>query len=84
MKNLITLLVVIFYFSITNLNAVQINAYDISYQATSNNNIFKVTVKIFRDCSAEGLCSGCNTPFPAGTTNGCNLKTLVLQQLFME
>ncbi len=74
MKNIFTLLIVIFLFSTNKVAAAQINACDISYQATSNKNIYKVNVKIYRDCSAEVLCAGCETPFPNGNTNGCTLK----------
>jgi hypothetical protein len=74
MKNIFTLLIAILLFSANKVVAIQINASDISYQATANKNIFKVTVKVYRDCSAEALCAGCNIAFPNGTTNGCTLK----------
>lgn len=74
MKNLFTLLIAFLFFGLSSVKAVQINACDISYQATANKNIFKVTAKVYRDCSAEALCSGCEIPFPNGTTNGCSLK----------
>lgn len=74
MKNLFTNLVIILFLALSNCEAAQINACDMSYQATSNKNIFKITVKVYRDCSAEALCTGCEIPFPNGTTSGCNLN----------
>lgn len=74
MKNLFTNLVIFLFFGLSISEAAQINACDISYQATSNKNIYKITVKVYRDCSAEALCFGCEIPFPNGTTSGCNLN----------
>ncbi len=74
MKNIFTFLTVFLLFNANKVVAVQINAADMSYQATANKNIFKVTIKVYRDCSAEALCAGCNIAFPNGTTTGCTLK----------
>lgn len=42
---------------------------DISYSCTSTSGIYKVTLKIYRDCSGAPVCSGCNsTP---GNMSGC-------------
>ncbi len=72
MKKLFTLILALLCLS--QVEAAQINACDISYQATSNKNIFNLSVKIYRDCSAEALCSSCDIPFPNGNTNGCTLE----------
>lgn len=74
MKNIFTLLIAIFLFTSNKVDAVQINTCEISYQNTSIKNIYKVMVKVYRDCSADALCAGCNIAFPNGTTNGCTLK----------
>ena len=42
---------------------------DISYQCTSSPGVYKVTLKIYRDCAGAYMCPGCaNTP---GSMSGC-------------
>ena len=45
-----------------------------SYQCTEVKNVYKLTVKVYRDCSGENLCSGCSNAIPNGNTNGCTLQ----------
>jgi hypothetical protein len=73
MKNLITILFALIFIQNNQVNAKQINACDMSYQCTDIKNIYKVTVKVYRDCSGENLCSGCSNAIPNGNTNGCTL-----------
>jgi hypothetical protein len=44
---------------------------DISYQCTSTPGVYKVTMKIYRDCAGISLCGGCNNAIPNGTVSGC-------------
>ena len=44
---------------------------DISYQCTSTPGIYKVSLKLYRDCSGIQLCGGCSNAIPNGTTAGC-------------
>jgi hypothetical protein len=73
MKKLLAILFALIFIQNNQINAKQINACDMSYQCTDLKNIYKVTVKVYRDCSAENLCSGCSNAIPNGNTNGCTL-----------
>ncbi|MFZ4797428.1 MAG: T9SS type A sorting domain-containing protein [Bacteroidia bacterium] len=73
MKKLFTILFALIFFQNNQINAKQINASDISYQCTEVKNVYKVTVKVYRDCTGENLCSGCSNAIPNGNTNGCTL-----------
>ena len=42
---------------------------DITYQCTSTPGVYKVTMKIYRDCAGIPLCSGCNSS--PGSVSGC-------------
>ncbi len=49
---------------------------DISYICTSTPNVYKVTMKVYRDCSGVALCTACTSnPVPTGNTAGCNTST---------
>jgi len=74
MKKLITILFALLFIQNIQINAKQINASDISYQCTEVKNVYKLTVKVYRDCSGENLCSGCSNTIPNGNTNGCTLQ----------
>jgi len=64
MKQLFTLLTCIIFAYLNQVNAVQISACDMSYQTTTNKNIYRVTVKLYKDCWGEALCTGCeNTDY---------------------
>jgi len=44
---------------------------DISYQCTSTPGIYKVSLKLYRDCAGIQLCNGGSNAIPNGTTAGC-------------
>ncbi len=44
---------------------------DISYACTSTPNVYKVTMKIYRDCVGIPLCPNCSNTIPTGTVVGC-------------
>jgi PKD repeat protein len=48
---------------------------DISYTCTSTPNIYKVTMKIYRDCSGVFYCTSCANPIPNGNVSGCTTAT---------
>jgi PKD repeat protein len=48
---------------------------DISYTCTSTPNIYKVTMKIYRDCSGVKYCLSCANPIPNGSVSGCTTAT---------
>ncbi len=73
MKKLFTILFALIFIQNNQINAKQINACDMSYQCTEVKNVYKVTVKVYRDCTGENLCSGCSNAIPNGNTNGCTL-----------
>ncbi|MES2656348.1 MAG: PKD domain-containing protein [Bacteroidota bacterium] len=45
---------------------------DLSYQCTTTPGVYKVTLKVYRDCNGIVFCSGCAQPLPTGTVTGCN------------
>ncbi len=71
MKKQSTLLIFILLSLISfKINASHIAGCDISYQCTTTPNVYKVNVKIYRDCSGIPLCPGCSS-FP-GNISTCN------------
>lgn len=74
MKKLINLFIaVIALLYHTQLKASHVVGSDISYTCTSTPNVYKVTLKVYRDCSGIPLCKNCSdNPIPTGTTSGCN------------
>ena len=74
MKKLLAILFALIWIQNNQIFAKQINACDISYQCTDIKNVYKLTVKVYRDCSAENLCTGCSNAIPNGNTNGCTLQ----------
>jgi PKD repeat protein len=44
---------------------------DVSYTCTNTPGVYKVTLKVYRDCAGINLCTGCQNPIPNGTTAGC-------------
>ncbi|MES2655131.1 MAG: T9SS type A sorting domain-containing protein [Bacteroidota bacterium] len=57
----------------TQLKASHVVGSDMSYTCTTTPNVYKVTLKIYRDCSGINLCKNCgDNPVPTGNTNGCN------------
>jgi PKD repeat protein len=54
---------------------------DISYQCTSTPGVYKVSLKLYRDCSGIQICAGCNNSIPSGTTTGCSIGTTGTQIL---
>ncbi|MFZ4797427.1 MAG: T9SS type A sorting domain-containing protein [Bacteroidia bacterium] len=73
MKQILLILLPLIFGQINQINAKQINACDMSYQCTEVKNVYKLTVKVYRDCTGENLCSGCSNAIPNGSTNGCTL-----------
>ncbi len=55
-----------------------IRGLEISYQCTDTAQVYKVTIKVYRDCSEAQLCSGCSIPSPNGTVAGCNTNNALL------
>ena len=56
---------------LSQLSASHLVGSDISYQCTSTAGIYKVTMKIYRDCAGITLCNGCTNAIPNGTVSGC-------------
>jgi hypothetical protein len=72
MKKLFTFItILIFFLNANQTKASHVVGTDISYQCTSTPGRYKVTMKIYRDCTGIGLCPGCNTAVPNGTVAGC-------------
>jgi len=55
-----------------------IRGLEISYQCTDTVQVYKVTIKVYRDCAQIQLCSGCSIPSPNGTVAGCNTNNASL------
>lgn len=51
---------------------------DLSYQCTGTPGIYKVTMKVYRDCNGLSFCSGCSNTIPTGTTSGCTTTSASL------
>ncbi len=58
--------------------ATHIRGLEISYQCTDTAQLYKVTIKVYRDCSEAQLCSSCSIPSPNGTVAGCNTNNALL------
>ncbi|MBJ7428120.1 MAG: PKD domain-containing protein [Bacteroidia bacterium] len=48
---------------------------DIIYACTSTPNVYKVTMRLYRDCSGIAICPGCSNPLPNGSTSGCTTSS---------
>jgi len=57
-------------------NATHISGTDISYACTSTPNVYKVILKVYRDCSGTPICSGCSNPIPNGAVTGCTASAV--------
>lgn len=72
MKKLFYLLLIICLAAVSKTtNATHVAGFDISYTCTSTPNIYKVTIKVYRDCSGIPMCVGCSNPIPNGNVSGC-------------
>jgi PKD repeat protein len=70
-KHLYILTLILFSLIAFQSKASHFTGCDISYQCTSTPGVYKVSLKLYRDCSGINFCSGCaNTP---GTTAGCTV-----------
>lgn len=56
-----------------NIAAQSLIGSDISYQCTSTSGIYKVAIKIYRNCASIGVCPGCSAP--NGTLAGCTTSS---------
>lgn len=55
-----------------------IRGLEISYQCTDTAQVYKVTIKVYRDCAEIQLCPSCSIPSPNGTVAGCNTNNASL------
>lgn len=79
MKKLIYFLIIICLIAVSKTtNATHISGCDISYACTSTPNIYKVTMKVYRDCSGIPMCSGCSNPIPNGNVSVCTTASASL------
>ncbi|MEI7978990.1 MAG: hypothetical protein WCI53_09120, partial [Bacteroidota bacterium] len=63
------LMVLLFFLFSNKLKADHLVGSDISYQCTSTPGVYKITLKIYRDCAGAYMCPGCaNNP---GSVSGC-------------
>lgn len=60
-------------------NASHIAGAEFSYQCTNMLGVYKVTLKVYRNCGAINMCSGCSNPIPDGTTLGCTTSSALGQ-----
>ncbi|MES2728304.1 MAG: hypothetical protein V4643_14445, partial [Bacteroidota bacterium] len=44
---------------------------DLSYQCTSTPGVYKILLKVYRDCAGAPFCYTCDVPVPNGNTSGC-------------
>ena len=58
------------------LRATHVAGAEMSYQCTSTSGVYKVSLKIYKDCAGSNLCSGCSNAIPNGTTAGCTTAGL--------
>lgn len=63
-------LLLLFFISKTT-QASHVVGADFSYQCTTTPGVYKVTLKVYRDCQGINFCSGCANNIPSGTTVGC-------------
>ena len=70
-KLILLMTIVSLIFNTKESNATHLVGSDISYQCTSTPGVYKVTMKIYRDCIGIPLCPGCTNGIPNGTVAGC-------------
>jgi PKD repeat protein len=46
---------------------------EISYQCTATPGIYKITLKLYRECGFTQFCASCDNPVPFGTVSGCTI-----------
>ncbi|MFZ4796916.1 MAG: PKD domain-containing protein [Bacteroidia bacterium] len=70
------LLIFVFVSGFSNhVSANHIRGLEISYQCTDTPQVYKVTIKVYRDCAEIQLCSSCSIPSPNGTVTGCTTSS---------
>jgi hypothetical protein len=74
-KYFYTLILLLFSLIAFQSKASHFTGSDISYQCTSTSGVYKVSLKLYRDCSGIQLCNGCGNAIPNGTTSGCTVGT---------
>lgn len=61
-----------------NSKATHIRGLEISYQCTDTPQVYKVTIKVYRDCSGIEMCPNCSIPSPNGSVSSCNTNNATL------
>ena len=70
-KHCYILFLILFGFLTFQSKATHLVGSDISYQCTSTSGVYKVVLKIYRDCFGIPLCPNCTNAIPNGTIAGC-------------
>ncbi len=73
MKNGIILILFLLISSI--LEASHVVGSDVSYKCTATPGVYKVTLKVYRDCQGINFCQNCQNPIPNGSTTACTTVT---------
>lgn len=71
LKNYLLFLFLFFVLSKTT-EASHVVGADLTYQCTNTSGVYKITLKIYRDCVGINFCNGCAAAVPNGNTSGCN------------
>ena len=74
-KHFYVLAIILLSLLATESKATHLVGSDITYQCTSTPGVYKVTMKIYRDCAGIPLCSGCTNAIPNGTVSGCTTSS---------
>ena len=61
-----------------NSKATHIRGLEISYQCTDTPQVYKVTIKVYRDCAGIEMCPNCSIPSPNGSVSGCTTNNATL------
>ena len=70
-KHLYTITLILFSLIAFQSKASHFSGSDISYQCTSTPGVYKVSLKLYRECAGIQICTGCGNSIPNGNTAGC-------------
>jgi hypothetical protein len=74
-KHIYTLAIILLSLLSFQSKASHLTGCDISYQCTNTPGVYKVQMKVYRDCTGIPYCPGCSNGIPNGTVSGCTSTT---------
>ncbi|MDP1726572.1 MAG: T9SS type A sorting domain-containing protein [Bacteroidota bacterium] len=79
LKNIICFFIILFGFSMMpqKVSATHVIGSELSYVCTDTAGVYKITLKVYRDCSSEQLCSSC----PVNLNANCSQQVTIFGSL---